>query len=121
MAKSLIDRLRASRRLRVESAGKVFHARRPTDLEAMALDGRRIGQRELVTQFVEGWEGITESDLIAGGSDAEVPFAADLYAEYIADHPEHWPAIADKVMAAYVEYRNKREEAEKNSLPGSAG
>lgn len=121
MAKNLIDRLRAGRRVRVESLGKIFHARRPTDLEATALDGRGIDQRDLVTRFVEDWEGVTEADLIQGGSDESVPFSTALYIEYIVDHPEHWPAITEKVTDAYVDYRNKREAAEKNSPPGSAG
>lgn len=120
MARSLVERLRAARQFRIESGGKVFLARRPTDLEAMALNGRRLDASELVQRFVEGWEGFVESDFISGGSDEEVPFSKALYTEYIADHPEHWAAITDRVTDEYHAYRAKREEAEKNSLPGSA-
>ena len=81
----------------------------------------RMDQRTLVTKFVVGWEAMSELALgIPGGGPDPVPFDADLWAEWIADHPEQWDAITAAVVESYRTHRTAREEVAKNSPPGSA-
>ena len=117
---TLIERIRTARQQRVPSRGKIFIVRRPTDLEAMELrEAGGIKQGELITRFVCGWEEFTELDLVPGGGPDAVAFDAALFAEYIADHPEHWPAIVDAVMGGYQTHQDARADTVKNSAPGS--
>lgn len=119
MSKALIDRLRRARQTRVPSQGRSFTVRRPTDLEMTDLvDG--LDQHDLLTRFVVDWHDITEMDLVPGGGPDPVPFSAELWAEWIADHPEHWADLCGAVIAAYREHKASREDAAKNSAPGSA-
>jgi hypothetical protein len=119
MAKSAIERLQASRQSTVESVGKKFIVRRPTHLEMDELRGH-IDQRDLLTRFVVGWGTTTEIDLgIPSGSPEPVEFDNDLWAEWIADHPEHWIDITKAVVDGYRAYAKKMEDSAKNSQPGS--
>ncbi len=119
MSKAVIERLRRARQSQVVSGGRSFTIRRPTDLEMFELSGR-VDQRDLLTRFVIGWGWMPEMDLVPGGGPDPVPFDPDLWAEWIADHPEHWDAITDGVVAAYSAHKAGREDAAKNSGPGSA-
>lgn len=116
---SLIERLRAARRTRIPSRGKVFLARRPTALEMAELRGGQIRQGDLITRFVIGWESISEADLVPGGGPDPVEFESALFGEYIADHPEHWEALVTGIRAEYDAYEERLEESLKNSPPGS--
>ena len=119
MSKSLIDRIKAARQTRVPSRGKTFIVRRPTDLEMMELRGRQVKQGEIITRFVTDWESFTELDFISSGGPDPVAFDADLFAEYIADHPEHWDTIVSSVIDGYQAHQAAVEESLKNSAPGS--
>lgn len=119
MSKLIIERLRRARQSQVPSGGRCFTVRRPTDLEMYELSGR-MDQRELLTRFVIDWGAMPEMDLVPGGGPDPVPFSPELWAEWIADHPEHWDAITDGVVAAYSAHKATREETAKNSAPGSA-
>lgn len=119
MSKSVIERLRRARQSQVSSGGRNFTIRRPTDLEMYEVAGR-VNQRDLLARFVVDWGAMPEMDLIPGGGPDPVPFDPDLWAEWIADHPEHWDAITDAIVAAYSAHKAQREETVKNSAPGSA-
>lgn len=119
MAKSLVERIQAARQSRVPSQGKTFVVRRPTDLEMVEMRDMQVKQGDLITRFVCGWDGFTELDLVPGGGPDPVPFAADVFGEYIADHPEHWDAITRAVMDGYQAHKTAQGESLKNSPPGS--
>lgn len=119
MSRSLIERLRRARQSSVTSGGRTFIIRRPTDLEMFELSGR-VDQRLLLTRFVVDWGEMQELDLVPGGGPDLVSFSADLWAEWIADHPEHWDALTDGMVAAYELHKAAMEDASKNSVPGSA-
>lgn len=115
----LIDRIRNSRKCAVTSGEVKFTIRRPTDLEAHEMSGK-IDQRYLLKTFVVGWGEMSEIDLgIPGGTGDIVPFDAELFEVWIADHPEHWPALTSKILGSYSDHRQAREDAAKNSEPGS--
>ena len=119
MAKSLIEQIKAARQTRVPSHGKTFVVSRPTDLEMMDLRAKEIKQGEIITRFVTGWDGFTELDFVSSGGPDPVAFDAALFAEYIADHPEHWDAIVNAVIESYQAHQEATEESLKNSVPGS--
>lgn len=120
MSKDLIERLRRVRQTRVESGGRSFTIRRPTDLEMYEIGGR-MDQRELLARFVVDWGVMSELDLgVPGGGPDPVPFSPDLWIEWIADHPEHWDDIGRAVIDAYKAHKASQEAAAKNSAPGSA-
>lgn len=120
MANPLIDRLRRARQSTVPSGGRTFTVRRPTDLEMHEMCGK-IDQRLLLVRFVVDWGVVTELDLgIPGGGPDQVPFEPDLWAEWIADHPEHWDDITQAIYEGYQTHQADMEAAAKNSVPGSA-
>jgi hypothetical protein len=120
MSKALIDRLRRARQTSVLSLGRTFTVRRPTDLEMQEIH-EKIEQRLLLVRFVTGWGSMSEIDLgIPGGGPDPVSFDPALWEEWIADHPEHWPALTSAIFDAYKAHRGAMEEAAKNSAPGSA-
>ena len=119
MSKSLIDRIKAARQTRVTSHGKTFIISRPTDLDMMDLRAKDVKQGDLITRFVTGWDGFTELDLVSSGGPDPVAFDAALFAEYIADHPEHWDTIVNSVIDGYKAHQEAVEDSLKNSVPGS--
>ena len=120
MSKSLIERLQRARQSTAPSGGRSFTVRRPTDLEMHELAGQ-IDQRLLLVRFVVDWGLMTEIDLgIPGGGPDPVPFDVDLWAEWIADRPEHWDAIGTAVIEGYRIHKAELDDAAKNSTPGSA-
>lgn len=119
MANPLIERLRRARQTGVPSQGRHFTVRRPTDLEMYEMAGK-VNQRLLLTRFVTDWGEMKEMDLVPGGGPAPVPFDPDLWAEWIADHPEHWDDITRAVFDGYKAHEAEMEAVAKNSVPGSA-
>ena len=119
MAKDLIERLRRARQTGVPSGGRSFTIRRPTDLEIYEMSGK-IDQRLLLTRFVVDWGSMPEMDLVPGGGPDPVPFAPELWEEWIADHPEHWDDLTAAVLDGYRRHKDALEEAAKKSVPGSA-
>jgi len=121
MSKDLLSRLRAARGTRIPSRGVTFIGRRPTAMEMAEMRSGVVRQGDLITRFITGWEGLREMDLVPGGGPDPVPFDAELFAEYIADHPEHWENIVKGVRDEYDAYEARLEESLKNLQPGSTG
>lgn len=113
MSKSLIERLQRARQSTVESGGRSFTIRRPTDLEMHELHGL-IDQRALLVRFVVDWGAMPETDLVPGGGPDPVPFSPELWVEWIADHPEHWDDISRAVVDGYKAHKRALEDAAKN-------
>lgn len=107
---NLIERLRKSRHRRVEAGGHAFTVRRPTDLEMVRLQGR---DAYALLDFVVGWD-LHEIDLVPGGSAVPAPFDAELWREWVADHPHLWQPLIEAVQAAWVEHAQVLEDAAKN-------
>lgn len=119
----LITQLRAQRQSWVDLApGKRVQIIRPAESEIGEFlrneDGARAMVAELaqVCKFATGWEGITEADLLGAGvgsSDA-VPFAADLWAEVVADRSDWLKAVAAALLDSIVKHFEAKAQAEKN-------
>ena len=110
---SLIDKMRKAREIGIETAGRKFKIRRPTDEEAVRIGQDNLDMVGIVKRFTAGWD-LAELDLIPGGGPEKVPFDADLFGEWVADHPEVWEPLASGIMAAYKEHADRREAAAKN-------
>lgn len=111
MSQQLIDQIRKRRQVRVTLGSITLTFCRPTDLEVAGAG--RFTKKDLLTDFVESWEGVLERDILPGESDAAVTFSAELYGEWIADHPEHWDAISGAILDAYKQHRLDRADQTK--------
>lgn len=120
MAKSLIERIRAGRQSQVKSGNFTFTIRRPDDLEWIDFRTARGNQQREILKFVVGWGEPTEIDLgIPGGTGDKVPFDPLIFAEWIADHPEHWEPLSNAILDEYKKHDKKMAEIRKNLKPGS--
>lgn len=114
MASPLIARMRKQRECRVQVGKFVFIARRPTDVEALALHHAGDGLSEIARKFVVGWEGVTEDDIVGGGGSDVIAFDPDIWADWCADRPSFWEPIGTCVLEAYQEHAKAVTDAGKN-------
>lgn len=113
---ALIERMRKARESWCELApGKRVCIRRPGEL---AMANMRGGVAiETLCSFAVAWDGITEADLLPGGSENYAPFDAALWAELVADRAEWASLVAAHVMERIAEHVAQREAARGNSEP----
>lgn len=111
MSKALVEKILRAREQRVEVGGRAYTIRRPTDADALAL--RDSTALEVVSRHVVGWS-VREADLVPGGSDAEVPFSAEVWAAWLPDQPDLWEPLATAIFDAYAAHVKAREDAAKN-------
>jgi hypothetical protein len=104
---SLIEKIKAARELNIEAGGFTFKTRRPTDLEVVEMRGQVIKQGDLLRRYVIGWVGVTELDLIPGGTALPVEFETDLFMEWVADQPELWAPLATAIMDNYTQHQHR--------------
>ncbi|MCW7542018.1 hypothetical protein OOT46_29915 [Aquabacterium sp. A7-Y] len=115
----LIRKLRAQRESWVPVAeGKRVRIIRPPEAEMVrfiADKGMKV-EVEHVRDYVTGWSGITEADLLgeAVGSSDEVPFDTELWAEVVADRLAWHKTIATELLRVIAEHRFSLQEAAKN-------
>lgn len=109
---ALVEKLRRARETRVEIGDFVFTVRRPTDLEWVTLQGAGPGGR--ILPFVVGWEGVREMDLIPGGDPHPLAFDPAVCAEWLADRPDLFEAVANALIEAYRSHAAAREDTLKN-------
>lgn len=109
---NIAERIRESRRSVVEVGGYKFTIRRPTDAEALTLSA--MSGVDVVAQFVDGWEGVTEHAILGNGNGGSVKFDAEVWREWSADKPELWGPLFDAIITAYKTHRGTVEDAAKN-------
>lgn len=109
---ALIEKIIKSRESSVKAGDFTFTVRRPTDLQASLYSGH-IRQSEILRDYVAGWKGVKESDIIPGGTADEVPFTPGLFIEWIADRPELWSKIVTEITESYARHQEKLSAAEK--------
>ena len=112
MSQSLINQLRKAREVKVEAGGFTFTVRRPTDTEF--VEHRELKVFEIAQEYVVGWAGVTEADIVKGGGEDPVPFDRALWREWAADRPDLWEPIFEAVLTAYEQHAQTRREASKN-------
>jgi len=111
VSKALIEKLLRARESGVTVGERTFTIRRPTDAEAVAMTSST--DRDFVRKFVVGWN-LTELDIYAGGNADKIEFDAELWSEWVADHPELWTPLAKAILDAYLAHVEARKATEKN-------
>lgn len=123
MSQRLIDQLLSQRKSWVEVApGKRVQIIRPPESDIGAfirIDGAgrsMVLDLAHVTQYVCGWDGFTEADLLgsAVGASDVVPFDAALWAVVVTDRADWIQAVAAALIAAIVKHFEQKDTAEKN-------
>lgn len=111
MNQDLVNSIRKNRELKVEvglPGGKTFTVlcRRPTDVEADRLASLRTDDSEIARDFVIGWNGILEDDIVQNGSTDPVEFDRAVWAEWCADLGPVYQKLPDgsKLKQAKVVY-----------------
>lgn len=112
---ALAERIRKARQFKREIEGWKLILRRPTEEEGARIFTRDMVEFvELAKDYVIGWEGVKEADIVVSGTTDEVPFESDVWREVVCDHPELWRPIAEEVTNAWLNHRKSREERSKN-------
>jgi|CXWL01.1.fsa_nt_gi hypothetical protein len=113
---SIIDKIKAARLTQIEAGGFTFTIRRPTALERLKLTG--ANSESLLKDFVVGWSGVKEIDLVPGGTDVSVPFSAELFSEWVVDQPQLWNPIVDGILEAMKAHDARLQDDEKKPDAG---
>lgn len=108
---NLIKKIQKAREITINAGKFSFTVRRPTDLEMLYLRGQDVRQGDLLEKFVTGWFGVTELDLIPGGTGVPVDFDSKLFMEFVSDRPELWGPLANGIMDSYAQHRQKLDDA----------
>lgn len=114
MATSLADKIRNARRLRIEAGGHAFMALRPTDADMVDFHSTNRHPRHLL-KHVTGWEGVREMDIIEHGDPHPAPFDPEALDEWLKDRLDILAELSSKLIAAYGEHQQAKEQAAKNS------
>ena len=111
MSNVLIEKIKKARETNVSAGSFNFTVRRPTDMEVVNMRGQQIKQGDLLQKFVIDWAGVTELDIVPGGTNEPVPFDTALFMEWVADRPDLWTPLAIAIMASYEAHQTKTEES----------
>lgn len=114
----LVQRLKDDRISALSIGHITFQVRRPTDIDVANIYKDGLTTFDIARTAVTGWAGVKESDIIQGGAERQIPWNAELYAEWIKDNPQYWQPIRDHAMTAYERHASVRDEAKKNSETG---
>ncbi len=115
---TLSDKIKAARKIRIEYDGKVFTGNRATVEQALSYGANRRTDADLCRMHIDGWEGVKESDILAGGSDDIIPFDKEVFDMVIGDHQEWWSVIASKLLEDAYTRVEERKNNEKKSNSG---
>lgn len=120
-AQSLIARMREQRERWVEVAsGKRVKIRRPAEGEFARFsgpDGKGMSAGlEHVRDFVVGWEGITEADLLGEevGSSEIVEFSTEVWYELVADRLAWLQPVAKALLQSIADHDLSLAQTSKN-------
>jgi len=117
--RSLEARIYDSKQVVTTVDGMKFTAQRPTleDLVHARIDDK-IQHPVFLRKYVNGWEGVRESDVLEGGSDALLPFNKGLFDLVVGDMPKIWKPVAEKLIKAANDFHAAQEKNSKNSKSG---
>src|SRR4051812_48638501 len=117
----LLEKMRRARETQITVDAKKFTIRRPLDIEVSRLfDSGEDTYYGWAERFVVDWD-LRELDLIPGGGPEVAEFDRALWSEWIGARSDLWKPLGEAIREAYKAHRAKREDAEKNSPPGSTG
>jgi hypothetical protein len=106
-----LSRRLAARERRLELGGHGYTLRRPTALQRIEA-GRGSGL-DLVRACVVGWD-LTLLDLVPGGDPTPAPFTAELWSDWLDDHPEIWEPISLAILDMIAAHDAALETSAKN-------
>lgn len=110
---ALGDKMRKAREFKREVDGLMLVMRRPNEAEYARLERQGATRFQVAEQFVIGWEGVTEADLLpSGGSDA-LTFDRDAWSELLGARHELWDA-GKIIQDEFWKHQDSREERAKN-------
>jgi hypothetical protein len=117
MAEDWARRQQAARERWVEVGGKRYRVRRPLELDVRRLlKGEQEVGEALALEFVVGWEGFTEADLVPGvGGEDAVEFSAGAYREWIGDRFADLTELARLIWDDF-----QARQAQRASIPGKS-
>lgn len=111
-ASYLIEKIRAERVVSIKVGDRmVFAARRPTEVEMLALRDQREFGVDKAIDFLVGWDGVQELDVITGGAGHEIEFNADLAREWLNDRLDILLILAPQIIDAYTERAKRLKDA----------
>jgi hypothetical protein len=125
-ARQLLEQMRAQRKRWVQLGGvRKVQYRVPTQLEVIKHfikpkdDGEGVqlaADYEQVKQFVCGWDGFTEADLLgAANAPADaVAFDSQLWDLYVSDHLEDVRTVAAALLQSIADWQKASEADAKN-------
>ena len=108
MKRLTLERYKKSGQTRVEAGGFTFVVQRPTQAEVYAAGDRRIDV-DFVARHVVGWEGVHESDLVAGGDPEPIEFDAAVFSAWLADRADLWAPLTDAVVSSFKAHEEAQE------------
>ena len=115
---TLAEKIRESRKIEVVVDDVTFNCIRPSVDDFYAAVQKSSRDVQICKSYVIGWSGMKESQLIPGGSDEEVAFDANLWAEAVADCPHFYTPLAKNIFKAVTDFISARAKQEKNLKPG---
>ena len=110
---ALLQKMLRAREKRVIIGRHTFIVRRPTPLEHEE-NLRKGNIARGILDFVVGWDGVTEADLVKGGDPHPVLFDAEVCAEWLSDRPDLFEPIARNVVDSFGEHVATLEASLKN-------
>jgi hypothetical protein len=108
MANSILEALKKSRQFPVKCDHITLTLRRPTHLDVQGMGEFDFSRKSVIVNYVVGWAGVTEADILPNGDDSTIDFDLDLFQAWIADKPEYWARIGQSLTDAYLENIKKK-------------
>ena len=108
---TLVEKLRKAREQQVTVGVFTFTVRRPTDIEAMGFNDATLLR---MIDFVVGWDGVNEIDVLPGGNPQPLKFDAAVAREWLADRPDLLLPLSDAIVNLYRAHAAALEDAKKN-------
>jgi len=109
----LLARLKKSRQSTLKIGEYTFTVRRPTAFEAANLFADNPTQFDIARDFVDGWDGVKDADLVPSGGNDAAEFERVLWGEWLADRVEFWEPIFDHVVKSFTDYKERKGAAGK--------
>lgn len=109
---ALADKIRKARETRVPCGQHTFIVRRPTSLQI--TEWSRTRDVLALLEYVVGWDGVTEADLVVGGDPHPLPFDRDAFIEWVSDKPALFSTITSAIISAVEAHTATLQAAEKN-------
>ena len=110
----LINQIKKSRQGTIKIGTCTFIYSRPTDAEAITVSKGTLSDYDVARMFVIGWTDVKASDILSSAGSDPLEFDSSLWAEWLADRPDFWKPISDRVIESYKLHVERLKDAAKN-------